>query len=236
LITYPDDFSFDNYYSNRDRPVITRFFILALLISCLLHFLFLLIFPDWRLWKPVSSDKTSTLQISIQLPVENKIAEPKIEEQSGQEKTSESKAVPQKATEIPSEVVTTSAPVPVVVPKKIKMLTHEELRNIKIESNEEFLPDDNLAFNPRLRKNREITRAMPKGGASKAEGLEVRQDIHGNRFYKSGGQCYKSTTEARGISSTEKGTNWYFTTCDEKSESEKITDRINQDMKQKLRH
>lgn len=235
MITYSEDYSFDNDYSNRDRPVITRLFILALLVSCSLHFLLLLLFPEWRLWKPLPAAKISTMQISIQPLIEPEIEKPQKQIQTNQE-ISDPKIVTQKAVERRSEVVTTSTQAPVILPKRIEMLTPEELNNIKVEKSAEFLPQDNLAFNPALKKGREIRRAMPKGGASKPDTVETWQDIHGTRFYKSDSRCYKALTEARGISSTEKGTNWYFTSCDGKSESEKITDRINQEMKEKFRH
>lgn len=232
MIICHDDFLVDISQSSRDRSYANRFLILTLLISCLLHFLVLLAFPEWRLWKPVASSVNPSLQISLRHLVTKKI-EQEPAHQSAKKPVETIITKPEKNISNTTEIVNTQNNSAVIAPQKINLLTSDELNDISINKDTHY-SDDSLAFNPRLKENRTITRAMPKGGAQEQQ-LEVWQDIHGNRFYKSGGQCYKATSEAKGISSVDKGTNWYFVSCGGKSESEKMTDRINQEMKQRFR-
>lgn len=231
MIICHDDFLVDISQSSRDRPYANRFLILTLLISCVLHFLALLLFPEWRLWQPVTSSVNPSMQISLQYLAIKKVEKEVVNQPV--EKTAEKIArKPAKNISTITEVITTQTNPINNIPKKIELLTSDELKDIP--TNKIYSPDDNLAFNPQLKENLTITRNMPKGGAQEQQ-LETWQDIHGNQFYKSGGQCYKATSEAKGISSTDKGTNWYFVSCGSKSESKSITDRINQEMKQRFR-
>lgn len=232
MFLYSDDFSFEQSYRVRHRPFINRLFVFALIISCLLHLGVMQLFPHWNLWKPVLLNNNHPLQISIQQNAPKKVKKSELKNEMVREPVID---IPLQSINTNTSATSSEASTN-VLPKKVELLTKNEIMDISSDDEPLFESNDSLAFNPRLKENREVTRSMPKGGAYKVQAMQAWQDIHGNRFYKSGGQCYKSTTQATGVSSTEKGTNWYFVSCGGKSESEKVADRINDEMKKRFRY
>lgn len=230
MILYHDDYPFDNPQPTRFTP--NRFLISALFISLGLHAVLLWLMPDWRLWKPQESRSTS-MQISLQTLVEKKIlpveeTKPLLEQPQPKVEEKPQAVVTPKA----EKILTTSGETQNIIEQPVEFLSVDEIRQLS-QDPPEMSTNDSLAFNHRLREARANTPSVPNSSATKGQ-LEAWQDIHGNRFYKSGSQCYKAVSEARGVSSTEKGTNWYAVGCSGKSESEKITDRINEEMQQRF--
>lgn len=211
------------------RPVRTlnRALILTLWISILLHIPVFLLKPFWY---TNQAHKSQSIEISLE-PMQ--IVEPsqpdKIETTAPPiEKESISLPLP--------DVVRTTAKTPEIqtvletqVAKPIELLSAEDYSDI-VENKDKGIVTDSLAFNPHLKRQLQTTNKLKRDKNKQSMSW---QDAGGNSFYKSGNKCFMSPAQL-GTSPVRGGMNWYMVRCPGKSESEKMIDNVNREMKMRF--
>jgi hypothetical protein len=227
-----------NFYVDCDlprRPGIHSFngvLAATLLISFLLHCLLFLLKPLWHSAEIQSSQSIEIRLQKIELP-QVQIPEPiETERKSVLNNTPLSEELPQKSTEKPlNEVATTRMNSNTEITKPLELLSPEDyvsLAKDHVKTNS----SDSLAFNPHLKKHLQETRQVANERGKKSISW---QDTGGNLYYKAGGQCFMSPSREV-TSSVREIKNWYMVSCAGKSESEKMMENIDFEMKQKFKH
>ncbi len=213
------------------RPVRTlnRALILTLWISILLHIPVFLLKPFWY---TNQAHKSQSIEISLE-PMQ--IVEPsqtdKIETTAPPiEKESISLPLP--------DVVRTTSKTPEIqsvpetqVAKPIELLSAEDYSDI-VESKDKGIATDSLAFNPHLKQQLQATNKLKRDKNKQSISW---QDAGGNSFYKSGNKCFMSPAQ-NATSPVRGGANWYMVRCPGKTESEKMIDNVNREMKMRFSH
>jgi len=211
------------------RPVRTlnRALILTLWISILLHIPVFLLKPFWY---SNQDSKAQSIEISLE-PMQ--IVEPsqtdKIETTAPPiEKESISLPLP--------DVVRTTSKTPEIqsvpetqVAKPIELLSAEDYSDI-VESKDKGIATDSLAFNPHLKQQLQATNKLKRDKNKQSISW---QDAGGNSFYKSGNKCFMSPAQ-NATSPVRGGANWYMVRCPGKTESEKMIDNVNREMKMRF--
>jgi hypothetical protein len=228
------DFSFcvDYDLPQQDPYVIRKFnklLVSALFISLLLHFLLFLLKPLWY------SPKTQTSQ-SIVISLQN-IKEPEALTKVIETKTTEIDRPAEELVEIKPrinpdvKIITSQSTADSTVPKPLELLSTEDYVDLA-QNNHEINNADSLAFNPHLKQQLQQTRRVTNERGNRSISW---QDAGGNLYYKVGGQCFMSPPQNI-TSSVREGKNWYMVSCAGKSESEKMMDNVNQEMKERFKH
>lgn len=213
----------------------------ALLLSLLLHLSFLLFnFSDKQfLPKPVPAQ---ILRIDlVQLPIKKLDAAPEIVTEEINEL--------QVATEVEKEVLTSPVPATTILPTGkprktppvtrlvIEPLTSQELVEIvdshNVQSNSQATaPIAENVFHPGLRARLSEEANKPKLARVEDSILQTFADPGGATIVKSpGGGCMRSPADTK-IGAPK---NWYFVACGGQSESERMMERVNEDVNEKLR-
>lgn len=219
------DYDLPESYSRRVGKF-NKLLFLALFISILLHLFIFVLKPGW--YSPVSAISQS-IEISLQ-----KIEEPKslpseiieteellIEKPQAVIQSNPDERELKKNSDIPLEIADAPSA------QSLKLLSAEDYSAIA-QDNSANIHSDTLAFNPNLRQRRSETR---RPAASKnTKSLKSWQDTYGNEYYQVGGQCFMSPPQNI-TSAVKEGKNWYMVSCSGKTESEKMMDNVNQEMK-----
>ncbi|MDO8342846.1 MAG: hypothetical protein Q7T48_06585 [Cellvibrio sp.] len=212
----------------------------ALLLSLLLHLSFLLFnFNDEQfLPKPVPAQ---TLRIDlVQLPIKKLDTVPEIV----MEEINELQVAP----EVEKEVIASPVPATEITPTEkpregqsaarliIEPLTSQELAEIvdshNVQSNSQATaPIAENVFHPGLRARLSEEANKPKLARIEDSILQTFTDPAGATIVKSPGGCMRSPADTK-IGAPR---NWYFVACGGKSESEKMMERVNEDVNGKLR-
>lgn len=213
----------------------------ALLLSLLLHLSFLLFnFSDKQ--SRVKPIPAQILRIDlVQLPIKKLDAVPEIVTEEINEL--------QVAPEVEKEVIASPVPATTIVPTGkpretppvarlvIEPLTSQELVEIvdshNVQSNSRATaPMAENVFHPGLRARLSEEANKPKLARVEDSILQTFTDPAGATIVKSpGGGCMRSPADTK-IGAPK---NWYFVACGGQSESEKIMERVNEDVNGKLR-
>lgn len=207
--------------------------IVALLVSLLFHLLFFLLKPFWYSPEvPVSRSIAITLQKIEELPTkELPIHTPEIIETIPIDNTNEIVSkIPQKSTETEPQIISSQSMSNSVVSKPLELLSTEDYADLR-QNNVERNNTDSLAFNPHLKQQLQKTRQVTNQRGKKSISW---QDAGGSLYYKVGGQCFMSPPQ-NATSSVREGKNWYMVSCPGKSESEKMIDNVNREMKERFK-
>jgi hypothetical protein len=227
----------------QDLPTIrklNKLLVSALLISLLFHLLLFLLKPFW--YSPEVQTSQSVVITLQKLKEPEALIPDVIKAESIQlDSTNEFSAQaeewveikPQKNSEvniIASQSFSNQSIPDSTVIKPLELLSAEDYADLA-QNNSEINNTDSLAFNPHLKQQLQKTRQVTNERGKKSISW---QDTGGNLYYKVGGQCFMSPPQ-NAKSSVREGKNWYMVSCPGKSESEKMMDNVNQEMKERFK-
>jgi hypothetical protein len=211
--------------------------VIALIVSLVIHWLFLLFKPQSVLPIPITSSRSVDIKLIPQIPSVQKTVKENtmIEPSPIIEAPSINESNPIELPEPEKRIITSKLSDEKTQPvrKPIEWLSAEDYQHISEAGDKTFDTEDALAFNPGLKQSRSETHRGSKRGNPSS--LENWQDTNGNRFYKVDGNCFMSLPQ-NVMSNEREGRNWYSVSCGGKSDSEKMIDNVNSEMKARFKN